>query len=64
MSSLPKNHEAFQNAMERLPDLEFMQEITHGELHQPPMGQTLGFKVVEAELGKTVFEGQPNASHS
>ena len=40
-----------------------MQKIAQGELPQPPMGQTLGFKVVEAELGKTVFEGQPNASH-
>ena len=63
MSSFPKDHEAFQNAMERLSGLEFMQKIAQGELPQPPMGQTLGFKVVEAELGKTVFEGQPNASH-
>ena len=63
MSSLPKDHEAFQNAMERLSGLEFMQKIAQGELPQPPMGQTLGFKVVEAELGKTVFEGQPSASH-
>ena len=63
MSSFPKAHEAFQNAMERLSGLEFMQKIAQGELPQPPMGQTLGFKVVEAELGKTVFEGHPNASH-
>ena len=53
----------FQNALKRLSGVEFMQKIACGELPQPPMGKTLGFRVVEAEVGKTVLEGQPNSSH-
>ena len=40
-----------------------MQKIAHGELPQPPMGKTLGFRVVEADSGKVIFEGEPNSSH-
>ena len=40
-----------------------MQKIARGELPQSPMGKTLGFRIVESEAGKTVFEGQPNSSH-
>ena len=29
---------------------------------QPPMGRTLGFKLVEVERGKAVFEGRPDRS--
>ncbi len=29
---------------------------------QPPMGGTLGFKLVEVESGKAVFEGRPDSS--
>jgi uncharacterized protein (TIGR00369 family) len=53
----------FQKALENLSGLEFMQKIAHGELPQPPMGKTLGFRVVEADSGKVIFEGEPNSSH-
>ena len=53
----------FQNAVKMLSGVEFMQKIARGELPQSPMGKTLGFRIVEAEVGKTVFEGQPNSSH-
>ncbi len=53
----------FQKALESLSGLEFMQKIAHGELPQPPMGKTLGFRVVEADSGKVIFEGEPNSSH-
>lgn len=39
--------------------LEFMQAIRDGELAAPPIGQHLGFRVVEAEHGRVVFEGIP-----
>ena len=53
----------FQKALESLSGLEFMQKIAHGELPQPPMGKTLGFRVVEADSGKVIVEGEPNSSH-
>ena len=40
-----------------------MQKIADGELPQAPMGKTLGFRVVEADSGKVIFEGEPNSSH-
>jgi uncharacterized protein (TIGR00369 family) len=35
-----------------------MQKMAAGELPQAPIGRTLGFRLVEAELGHAVFEGE------
>ena len=47
--------------MERLSGLEFMQKIAQGNCPNLRWDKPW-VKVVEAELGKTVFEGQLNAS--
>ncbi|MEU5536401.1 PaaI family thioesterase [Streptomyces sp. NPDC020362] len=39
--------------------LELLQKILKGELPEPPMGGTLGFRLVEADEGRAVFEGDP-----
>jgi uncharacterized protein (TIGR00369 family) len=38
---------------------DFMRDILEGRLSGPPMGETLGFTVVEIEEGRAVFEGTP-----
>lgn len=43
-----------------LTGLEFIQAIRDGVLPAPPIGQTLNYKMVEAETGRVVFRGQPN----
>ncbi len=39
--------------------LEFMRDIVEGRLPGPPIGQTLGFRPIEANEGHIVFEGTP-----
>ena len=39
--------------------LEFLQAMVAGTVPQPPMAETLGFKLVEAAQGRAVFEGLP-----
>ena len=34
-----------------------------GEMPAPPIGQTLDFLLVEAEVGRAVFQGRPLARH-
>jgi uncharacterized protein (TIGR00369 family) len=46
-----------------LTGLEVMQRIIAGELPQPPIGHTLGFRLVEAEPGRAVFESTPEEFH-
>jgi len=46
-----------------LTGLEVMQRIIAGELPQPPIGHTLGFRLVEVEPGRAVFEGTPEEFH-
>ena len=46
-----------------LTGLEAMQGIVDGSLPQPPIGATLGFRLVEVEHGRAVFEGVPSAYH-
>ena len=46
-----------------LPGLEVMQKMAAGELPQPAIASTLGFRLVEVEPGKAVFEGQPAEYH-
>ncbi len=43
--------------------LAFLQAIIAGTLPQPPIGETLGFKLVEADNGRAVFEGVPEYRH-
>ncbi len=46
-----------------LSGLEVMRRMAAGELPQPPIAQTLGFRLVEAERGRAVFECQPAEFH-
>ena len=43
--------------------LELMQLMAAGELPSPPIAQTLGFRLVEAERGLAVFECEPAEFH-
>ena len=43
--------------------LGFLQAIIDGTLPQPPIGEVLGFHLVEAEKGRAVFEGLPEFRH-
>ncbi|MDF3300539.1 PaaI family thioesterase [Streptomyces tropicalis] len=38
---------------------ELLQGILKGELPEPPIGGTLGFRLVAADEGRAVFEGEP-----
>ena len=46
-----------------LSGLEIMQKMVAGELPQPPIAQTLGFRLTVAEPGRAVFEGEPAEFH-
>ena len=54
---------AFLEQAAGLSGLEVMQRMAAGELPQPPIAHTLGFRLVEAELGHAVFEGDPAEYH-
>ena len=43
--------------------LELMQLMAAGELPPPPIAETLGFRLVEAERGRAVFECEPAEYH-
>ena len=43
--------------------LEFMQAMAAGELAPPPIAETLGFRLVEAERGHAAFECDPAEYH-
>jgi len=48
-------------ALERTgPGLELLQRIVRGEIAGVPIGETLGFRLVEAERGRVVLAGQPD----
>ncbi len=46
-----------------LSGLEVMRRMAAGELPQPPIARTLGFRLVEAEHGRAVFECEPAEFH-
>ena len=46
-----------------LSGLEVMRRMAAGELPQPPIATTLGFRLVEAEHGRAVFECEPAEFH-
>ena len=50
-----------QGALERdCGGLEFLQRIVRGEARGVPIGDTLGFKLIEAEAGRVVMQGSPD----
>ncbi|HSN22017.1 MAG TPA: PaaI family thioesterase [Usitatibacter sp.] len=42
--------------------LEFLRRIVAGEVRNVPIGETLGFRAVEAESGRIVLAGKPGAN--
>ncbi|HEX8639882.1 MAG TPA: PaaI family thioesterase [Allosphingosinicella sp.] len=44
-----------------LSGLEFLRAMIAGRLPAPPMAETMGFRLVEAEPGRAVFEGEASA---
>jgi uncharacterized protein (TIGR00369 family) len=43
-----------------LTGLETLQALVAGKFPQPSIADTLGFRLVEAEFGRVVFEGEPS----
>ena len=54
---------ALRDAMAGRSGLELMQMMARGELPPPPIANTLGFRLVEAERGHAVFECEPAEYH-
>lgn len=54
---------ALRDAMSGRSGLELMQAMARGELSPPPIAQTLGFRLVEAERGHALFECEPAEYH-
>ena len=46
-----------------LTGLEVMQKMAAGELPQPPIAATLGFRLMQVEPGRAVFECEPAEYH-
>jgi uncharacterized protein (TIGR00369 family) len=46
-----------------LSGLEYIGALQRGELPAPPIAETLGFRLVEAEPGRAVFEMEPGTRH-
>lgn len=46
-----------------LPGIELVRRIVAGELPPPPIAEVLGLRLVEAEVGRAVFEGEPGEQH-
>jgi uncharacterized protein (TIGR00369 family) len=47
----------------RMSGLDYVRAIGAGELPPPPIAVVLNFAIVEAEEGRTVFEGEPGEEH-
>jgi uncharacterized protein (TIGR00369 family) len=45
--------------VEGLTGLEVLEAIVAGELPSPPIGATMGFRLIEVASGRAVFEGEP-----
>jgi len=54
---------ALEKAARGLSGLEFLQEGIAGRLPRPPMADLMDFRLVEADHGRAVFEGQPAEFH-
>lgn len=46
-----------------LSGLQVMQKMAAGDLPQPPIAETLGFRLTEAQPGHAVFEAEPAEFH-
>lgn len=46
-----------------LSPLAYLRAVVAGELPQPPIAETLGYRLVQADPGVAVFEGEPAAWH-
>ena len=46
-----------------MPGMDYIQAIFRGELPAPPIAETMGFRGVEAEPGRAVFEMEPGPQH-
>jgi uncharacterized protein (TIGR00369 family) len=58
-----ENPHDFLEQVAGLPGFEVMQRMAAGELPQPPIAETLGFRLVEIEPGRAVFECEPAEFH-
>ena len=47
----------------RLSGLEYIRAISDGDLPAPPISELMGFRLVEAEPGRAVFEMEPGPQH-
>jgi uncharacterized protein (TIGR00369 family) len=54
---------ALRDAMTARSGLELMQAMVAGEIPPPPIANTLGFRLAEAERGHAVFECEPAEYH-
>jgi uncharacterized protein (TIGR00369 family) len=54
---------ALRDAMAERSGLELMQAMANGEIPPPPIAQTLGFRLAEAEHGHALFECEPAEYH-
>jgi uncharacterized protein (TIGR00369 family) len=54
---------SLRDAMAGRSGLELMQLMAAGDLPPPPIAETLGFRLVEAERGRAVFECEPAEYH-
>jgi uncharacterized protein (TIGR00369 family) len=54
---------ALRDAMAERSGLELMQAMAKGEIPPPPIAQTLGFRLAEAERGHALFECEPAEYH-
>lgn len=54
---------ALRDAMSGRSGLEVMQLMAAGEIPPPPIASTLGFRLVEAERGRALFECEPAEYH-
>ena len=55
--------QALAAAARALPGIEFLRAIRDGRLPPPPIAQLLGFRLVEVEPGRAVFEVTPGEQH-
>lgn len=54
---------ALRDAMAERSGLELMQAMAKGEIPPPPIAQTLGFRLADAERGHALFECEPAEYH-
>jgi uncharacterized protein (TIGR00369 family) len=50
-------------AMASMSGLAYLEAMMRGDLPSMPIGKTLGFEIVEAEEGRTVFASEPRVEH-